>query len=195
MTTQHTDRELMQLALEALETGGWNKTTAAITALRERLAIEAIDALAEQPAQQEKDALAVDQIFKGVPRRKLERLLADGWRINGVSIERTEADGTSRRGAVTGGGMVLWWNQEQPAQQQEPVAWMYDCGGGGRMYAEELDGVPGWTPLYTSPPASKPWVGLTQQDIDIAFDDTQEGGGFNEFARTIEAKLKEKNNG
>ena len=41
----------------------------------------------------------------------------------------------------------------------------------------------------------KPWVGLTQQDIDIAFDDTQEGGGFNEFARAIEAKLKEKNNG
>jgi hypothetical protein len=37
------------------------------------------------------------------------------------------------------------------------------------------------------------WVGLTQQDIDIAFDDTQEGGGFNEFARAIEAKLKEKN--
>ena len=59
--------------------------------------------------------------------------------------------------------------------------------------------------VYTSPPnvpmarASKPWVhatewrGLTQQDIDIAFDDTQEGGGFNEFARAIEAKLKEKN--
>lgn len=37
------------------------------------------------------------------------------------------------------------------------------------------------------------WQGLTQQDIDIAFDDTQEGGGFNEFARAIEAKLKEKN--
>ena len=27
-------KEAMQLALEALETGGWNKTTAAITALR-----------------------------------------------------------------------------------------------------------------------------------------------------------------
>ena len=37
------------------------------------------------------------------------------------------------------------------------------------------------------------WIGLTQQDIDIAFDDTQEGGGFNEFARAIEAKLREKN--
>ena len=47
--------------------------------------------------------------------------------------------------------------------------------------------------LSTSPQPSKPWVGLTQQDIDIAFDDTQEGGGFNEFARAIEAKLKERN--
>lgn len=30
--------EALRMALEALETGGWNKTTAAITALRERLA-------------------------------------------------------------------------------------------------------------------------------------------------------------
>ena len=41
--------------------------------------------------------------------------------------------------------------------------------------------------------ARRTWVGLTQQDIDIAFDDTQEGGGFDDFARAIEAKLKEKN--
>ena len=46
----------------------------------------------------------------------------------------------------------------------------------------------GWKPPFS-------WVGLTQQDIDIAFDDTQEGGGFNEFARAIEAKLREKNGG
>ena len=46
---------------------------------------------------------------------------------------------------------------------------------------------------HTSPPKSKPWVGLTQQDINIAFDDTQEGGGFDDFARAIEAKLREKN--
>jgi len=37
------------------------------------------------------------------------------------------------------------------------------------------------------------WQGLTQQDIDIAFDDTQEGGGFDDFARAIEATLKRKN--
>ena len=49
--------------------------------------------------------------------------------------------------------------------------------------------------LFDDKRAQRQWVGLTQQDIDIAFDDTQEGGGFNEFARAIEAKLKEKNNG
>ena len=44
----------------------------------------------------------------------------------------------------------------------------------------------GWEP-------KREWQGLTQKDIDIAFDDTQEGGGFWEFARAIEAKLREKN--
>ncbi len=44
---------------------------------------------------------------------KLEQLLADGWQVNGVSIERTNKDGTVSRGAVTTGGMVLWWNNEQ----------------------------------------------------------------------------------
>ena len=42
-------------------------------------------------------------------------------------------------------------------------------------------------------PEQRKWVGLTQEDINIAFDDTQEGGGFDDFARAIEAKLKEKN--
>ena len=46
---------------------------------------------------------------------------------------------------------------------------------------------------YTTPQPQHEWVGLTQEDIDIAFDDTQEGGGFNEFARAIEQRLKEKN--
>jgi hypothetical protein len=44
-----------------------------------------------------------------------------------------------------------------------------------------------------TPAAQRQWVGLTQEDIDIAFDDTQEGGGFNEFARAIEQTLRRKN--
>ena len=97
---------------------------------------------------------------------------------------------------------------EQKAQQ--PVAWMYDVA---RYGPDDLRGQQ-WrpaisrikphihdrlmrdlTPLYTSPRPNKPWVGLTQQDINIAFDDTQEGGGFDDFAYAIEAKLREKNGG
>ena len=85
---------------------------------------------------------------------------------------------------------------EQPAQQQEPVAVVKALPMGHNqtdMHYAECQHLPVGTLLYTSPPASKPWVGLTQQDINIAFDDTQEGGGFDDFARAIEAKLREKN--
>jgi hypothetical protein len=60
----------------------------------------------------------ITQTFEGLPMRKLKVLLTAGWTINGVSIERTEEDGTTRRGAVTTGGMVLWWNP--PAGQAVP---------------------------------------------------------------------------
>ncbi len=43
----------------------------------------------------------------------------------------------------------------------------------------------------TSPPASKPWVGLTDEDVESLF--LNEDGV--RFARYIEAKLKEKNHG
>ena len=51
---------------------------------------------------------------------------------------------------------------EEAEPVQEPVAWMYDCGNGGRMYAEELDDPTGWTPLYTAPPQRPP---LTDEEI------------------------------
>ena len=91
---------------------------------------------------------------------------------------------------------------EQPAQQQEPygqvtVVRRPGCVDQHWFYRwpepPYLDNAAECHTVYTSPPASKPWVGLTQQAIDIAFDDTQEGGGFDDFARAIEAKLKEKN--
>ncbi|WP_422170930.1 hypothetical protein [Limnohabitans sp.] len=71
-----------------------------------------------QPAQQDHNSETIVQTFTGVPMRKLRELLAAGWQVNGVCFQRIEEDGTVRRGAVTAGGMVLWWNQ--PAQQ-EPV--------------------------------------------------------------------------
>ena len=77
-------------------------------------------------------------------------------------------------------------------ESQEPVAWMHKRSG--RLIGHKPYGsIDEWNSLYTTP-QQRTWVGLTDEDKQIAFDDTQEGGGFWEFADAIEAKLKEKNN-
>ena len=84
---------------------------------------------------------------------------------------------------------------EQPAQ--EPVAYgMWDTmlGKGNRMMMVRLDkGQDGCTvPLYTSPPAQRTWVGLTDEEKhEIRYSHMTSA----EFIEFIEAKLKEKNNG
>ena len=55
------------------------------------------------------------------------------------------------------------------------------------------------TPLYTTPPAAqRPWVGLTDEEMEAALvsvdaDTKRLPPGMKAFARAIEAKLKEKN--
>lgn len=83
----------------------------------------------------------------------------------------------------------------QPAPvQQEPVAWMWVIDGkphnvtfGGANSNTPKD----WTvlPLYTSPPASKPWVGLTEYEMDELWYSHL----YKDLMIAIEAKLKEKN--
>jgi len=67
----------------------------------------------------------------------------------------------------------------------ETIDWLCGEHGGMAKLFEKF-----FSPTMQHP---REWVGLTQQDIDIAFDDTQEGGGFNEFARAIEQTLRRKN--
>jgi hypothetical protein len=103
----------------------------------------------------------------------------------------------------------------QPAPVQEPVAWMrtlfspelgefFDYKDGA--FANETDSV-GWTPLYTAPQPvpvktyhdgkpwpvqPKPWVGLTDEDLeDIAVAASK--GNLYDLRIVIEAKLKGKN--
>lgn len=95
---------------------------------------------------------------------------------------------------------------EQPAHQ-EPVAWMWRCkpycgwpewsvslkrpadsGRDGHKRTEGYEDVP----LYTSPPASKPWQGLTDEEMHACWDSPLTPLGM-KHARMIEAKLKEKN--
>jgi len=83
-------------------------------------------------------------------------------------------------------------------QEQEPVAWAskrelarikdFDS----TIYANgDFDGA---VPLYTQPPRRE-WQGLTEEEVkDLAGEDDI-FGAIVEFARAIEAKLKEKNNG
>ena len=82
---------------------------------------------------------------------------------------------------------------EQPAQQ-EPVAWMTKTGSVWLCKASETD-----TPLYTSPPAQRTWVGLTDVEWMNIVNKNQAWFGqrpdevAHEVAKLVEAKLKEKN--
>ncbi len=81
---------------------------------------------------------------------------------------------------------------EQPAQQQEPVAWMYVNKDGECEQIEfgEAFDDPSVTLLYTAPP-KREWVGLTD-DEEIELDEKY-GGDFNAYIDARDAKLKEKN--
>jgi len=76
----------------------------------------------------------------------------------------------------------------QPAQ--EPVAWITPDGEGFRIrFSAPTSDVPlGWDALYTVP-QQRPWVGLTDGEID----ECDWGQSERDHARAIEAKLKEKN--
>jgi hypothetical protein len=85
---------------------------------------------------------------------------------------------------------------EQP--EQEPVAWIcYGAPGKRDIDFEEsdIDGLPIGTSLYTTPPAAqRPWAELTASTILNMMPSSipaEYDGALMEFARDIEAKLKE----
>ena len=79
----------------------------------------------------------------------------------------------------------------QPAQQQEPVGQLQEeAFGRGQVmwFNKPVD----QSMLYTSPPASKPWVGLTR-DERMSIINRLIGQDWVYALDAIEAKLKEKN--
>ena len=97
---------------------------------------------------------------------------------------------------------------EQPAPvQQEPVAWYH-----AEDYKTHFTSIPSkdliesgyWKPLYTSPPAQRTWVDLTDEEIDMLEelyappvhpDFVSDADQCFSLIKKVEAKLKEKNNG
>ncbi len=97
---------------------------------------------------------------------------------------------------------------EQPSQQQEPYGWkVYGVStlftgkfaeDDAKAEAKLIGGTCIAFPLYTSKPASKPWVGLTDEDIGAACGFGEHTTASTRFtlmtiSRAIEAKLRDKN--
>ena len=162
-----TKDEALKLALEALESCGWNdgyngktqyfddlEVGNAITALR-----EVLDHIEERL-----------EMVEPAQERRVQQQFMD---------EEVLYLYTPRREAL-----------DEPVQ--EPTCWMTPDGEGWRMRTSPpINDVPlGWMPLYSSPPRRE-WVGLTDEEIKSI--DWMQGGLA--LARTVEAKLKEKNCG
>ena len=100
------------------------------------------------------------------------------------ALEFNQANWQGKDRAITAIKEALAAPVQEHAEQLVKLGWQYfECPACGSEGAR----------AFPKPAAQRQWVGLTQQDIDVAFDDTQEGGGFDEFARAIEQRLKEKN--
>ena len=181
-------KEAMKLALEALEVATTPLARDRQVVLRAQAALREV--LAEQPAQQQQ-CMEHGECFGGEciypapqpaqqqePSEYVQKVI-DALYENSdpVSVEAAEL-------------------LEQMTQQQEPVAYVYEReidGFGLRKDVKFLKPVEVGSDLYTSPPASKPWVGLTDQEIEDLWNHHEPRFDFYSFSCDIEAKLKEKN--
>ena len=86
----------------------------------------------------------------------------------------------------------------EPAQQQEPVAYgVLDEDGQIDWTCEyPFTDDPGWpdsVPLYTSPPAQRTWVGLTDEEISARAANFYNPEMYKRAALWAQEKLKERN--
>ena len=87
--------------------------------------------------------------------------------------------------------------------EQEPVAWRYRNANTDHVYLVWKKGTGGrnWTPLYAHLPRRE-WQSLSEDELTALGvihsryqEESLETGGWFDFARAVEAALKEKNNG
>jgi hypothetical protein len=82
----------------------------------------------------------------------------------------------------------------EQAEKPEPVAWMNDSTPAG-IFARHKKGAENFgctIPLYTHPQPKREWVGLTDEEMHECWESPLTPLGM-KHARTIEAKLKQKN--
>ena len=182
MNTKQT--EALKLALEALEYISSHYMSLPKIGCMALAAVE--EALAEQPSQQEQgDSNCQDADGCPTEMAVLQRF----WRGEPIPAEH----------------YPVWF---KPAQQQEPVAWVLEWTFNGeergrRLYDDEThcvfdaenDGGVCRPLVYgdTSPPASKPWQGLTDEEVDECYYWKDRQWTTDELVRHVEAKLREKN--
>ena len=93
--------------------------------------------------------------------------------------------------------MGEWLSANTPQRtEQEPVAWVWVNNKGWLTYGETSHDMFKSSPLYTHPP-QRTWHGLTDEEIDLVCVGLWSGGwrkkAMQDFAKAIEAKLKEMN--
>ena len=185
-------RTAAQQALEALEfmADEWGFTNKANRPERWK-AIESLRAALEQPEQTNPWRDAVDHelstlhmVASDDPRESIRRLIDWHCAVQIDPLVSSAAQELIERGRR---------EREQP--EQEPVAWMvYTQDGKSVCVTDNPADFIEWRsfPLYTRPPRRE-WQGLTEEEV-INLSDLRGGCyGTTDFARAIEAALKERN--
>lgn len=160
-----------------------------------------------QPAQEPNWAWATKEDFYRELDRRVERMRKE-MEIKTVTMRCKDYDVALNIVDMYGGHVVVGQVSFPPQPAQEPVTWGVDWGKAGDIPCVSIiKRVPNggievmaveYAPYsYTAPP-QRPWVGLTDTEIDaeansiLTSDPVQ---WWRRFARAVLAKSREKNNG
>lgn len=183
MVTDKKD-EALKLALEALE---WINRVSAMDYEYQQKARESLnaiyEALAEQPALEQ----------------EIEELTAQRDKLADILTRTANA----LKGQPAELSLHSWHDlpevaqQLKAAQQHEPMAVVSGYYGGQCVVLPTNPAriFNSGTAFYTSPQPSKPWVGLTDEEVDECYYWKGRQWTTDELVRHVEAKLREKNNG
>jgi len=203
-----TDRELLQMALEALRhlclytraIKGYDgeQVQTAIDALKARLAQPENkfnpdwDAMAVMVEEQQRMAKQIEELDIALAEQDakyldaVETLDDEGWTWDGDQWQRPATRSEKLREARITRRPRGWSKEDEP----EPVAWT--VGGLITDFSRDFSAYKTKTytqPLYTTPP-QREWVGLTGEELQEIY---QSSGTVHFKFAMVEAKLKEKN--